>query len=129
MHFWAAQIEITMLKPQILPGQILLARGKRRRRRFVEQFQLRRPQLNLPGVDFRIFLTLGPIRHGSGDSDHVFGTELLGQLNEFRAAVGIDDNLRKSVPVAEVEKNAPAVVAICVDPSAECGFVSGVIYP
>ena len=81
LHLGPPQIEIAILQPQVLAGQLHRRREERGVVALVEQLQLLRPQLDLARVELGVGRALGPMGDLARDADHVLGPQLarLGQ--------------------------------------------------
>ncbi len=98
----ATQIEEAIFEPDVL-GIILLA--EHRHRQFgggPKDFDLVDVDFDLPGRQIRILGASRPPAHLAVDTHHPFRTQRLGELE--RLAVGVGDNLRKAVVVAQIDE-------------------------
>ena len=109
-----------MPQPQIFAGSFLRTWRHGWREAFIEQFKLDRPHLNFPGSHFRIGHAFRSWRDLACNLDNVFSPQRLARFDyRWRAVRRIEDNLSESVPVAEIDKQPAAVIAVAIDPSTQ----------
>ena len=116
----AAQIEIAILEPQILVGQILAAGLQRRSQALVEHFEPIGPDLDLAGRQLGVDAFL-PGRRATRpvDADHEFAAQRAGQSRLAGPHSGPNDDLGLAVAVAQIDEQGAAMIAVAVDPAAE----------
>ena len=108
LHLRPPQVEIAILEPQVLAGQLLAARLKRRREALVEQRPASSARTSIsPVASFGLAVPSGRWRHLAGDRDHELAPQRAGQLLVLGAALGPEDDLRLAVAVAQVDEQMP----------------------
>ena len=122
----AAEVDEPVTQPQLLGRQFGRAGLERRRFALVEDFEALGPQIDLARFELGVDHVLGPGDDLAGDADHVFAAQSAGRGVHLGPLVGIEHDLRLAVPVAEVDKDEPAVVAVTFDPTAERGRLAHV---
>ncbi len=127
LHLLPPQVDIAVLQPQVLAGQIDAAGLERRRGALVEDFQVPDPDLDLAGLQLGIHRALGPPGNVAADQDHVFGPQGLGLLQGFVAAFRGENGLRLAVAIAKIDEQLSAMVPIGIDPAAEGDLLTDMI--
>ena len=87
------------------------------------------PYFHLAGGKLGVDLPLRPVGHLARDGDHVFRPDRAGQLLNLLAAFGADGDLGLAVPVAQVQEQPAAMVAVTIDPAAHRDFLADVPGP
>ena len=119
LHPRATEVQVTVLEPQVLAGQILLCRKKRGRLTAIKNLKLRGADLNRSRGQFRIHGTDRSRRHGPGHLQHVLAFEPASHLPQIGPTVRIEDDLRLPVAIAEIDEDGPSVIATGIDPPTE----------
>ena len=127
LHLLPPQVDIAVLQPQVLAGQIGAAGLERRRGALVEDLQVADPKLDLAGLQLRIHRALGPPGDLAADQDHVLRPQGLGLLQGFVAAFRGENDLRLSVAIAKIGEQLPPMVPIGIDPAAEGDLLTDMI--
>ena len=60
------------------------------------------------------------------DRDHVLRTELFGLACTAASAIGVEDDLRHAVAIAQVDEDDAAEIAAAMDPAHQQGALAGV---
>ena len=123
----AAQIEEAIAEPDVF-GIIVLAEHRHR------QFGGAPQDLDLADVDFhragrqfRILGAAGAKPHLAVDAHHPFRAQRFGDLES--RAVGIGDDLREAVMVAQIDEQHAAMVADAMAPAGQAHLVADVARP
>ena len=124
LHPLTTQIEVAIAQARVLGDERLVGDAERRPTRVVEHAQFADADFDLTGVEL-VVDGLGRSRRDlPEDGDHHLGLELLG-LAEQR--LGLGDDLRHAVAVADVEKDHRAHVAHAVHPAEEDDLLADVV--
>jgi hypothetical protein len=59
----------------------------------------------------------------------VFGAQVLRPREKFGTTIGINDNLRFAIAIADIEKDRAAVIAGGIDPAADSNFLADMFRP
>ncbi len=119
LHLLPPQVDIAVLQPQVLAGQIEAAGLERRRGALVEDFQVTDADLDLAGLQLGVHGALRPPGNVAADQDHVLRAEGLRLLQGFVTAFRGENGLRLSIAIAKIGEQLPAMVPIGIDPAAE----------
>jgi hypothetical protein len=117
LHGGPAEVEIPVFQPYVFPGHCGLRRIEGRRLGTVQHSQRLRADLNVAGRQLGVMLALGAAFHDAHDLDHVLAAELAGRIQQV--APFVEDDLRDTVAIAQIDKYAAAMVALAVHPPAE----------
>ena len=127
LHHRPPQVEIAVLQPQFFVRHVLRVRIRRhgRREALVEQLEPGDPQLHLARGQLRVGHPGRPLGHLARHLDHILGPQRLALVDDRLRRIGrIEHDLRHAVPIAQVDKQPAAMVAVAVDPAAERGFLT-----
>ncbi len=104
LHLPPAQVEIAIRQPELLVrlGAVHL---ERRGRSGVVEHQFLDPDLDRAGLELGVLLARQPGSDRPLDADDVLVPQLVGAPLEFLAGLGLEDNLRDAVPVAEIDED------------------------
>ncbi len=127
LHLLPPQVDVAVLQPQVLAGQIDAAGLERRRGALVQNLDMTDPKLDLAGLQLGIHGALGPPGNLAADQDYVLRAQGLGLLQGFVAAFRREDGLCLSVTIAKIDEQLPAVVPIGIDPAAEGDLLTDVV--
>ena len=114
LHHVAAQVDVAVLEPELL-AHFLVERERRRRRR-VQDHELRGEQLDLAGAQVRVHGAGRPRPELALHLDAELAAEVLGGLEGLRR-VGVEDDLQQPRAVAQVDEDHAAVVTAAVHPA------------
>ena len=129
LHLRAAQIEIAILEPNLLAGQLLAPRLKRRIDALVEDRHLLAANFDLAGGQLGVDGSLRPRRDLARDGDHEFRPKRTGDLAICVAPFRVKDDLRLAVSVAEIDEQHSLVIAGLIDPAANRHRLPGMSRP
>src|SRR5262249_15158912 len=118
----AAQVEITILQPQVFIGQLIggeFRHGEGRRRAAVEDLHLVCPDLDLARTKLGVLLAGKPMNDGPFDGDDPFAAQLARGVEQFLAALRLENDLGDAVAVAEIDEHEQILIAAGVDPPVE----------
>ena len=118
-HVFATQVEITVLKADVLIRLFVVM--ERRRFRLVEDLQLLRQHFNLAGTHVRIDGTLRASSHQALHSQYEFGSDAFSQA-EYFGTIRVEDHLQQAFAIAQVDEDHTTVVATPVHPAAYLDF-------
>ena len=137
-HLGPPEVEIPVLHPDVLVGKhslLLVTEFEGRRGGFVEKLRICDEDLDLPRGVPGVGRSLDPLSDDTVYRDDGFTCECLhdvgktGCIGPCREVLGIEDYLRDSVPVREVDECDPSVVPGESDPSLETHLFSEVCGP
>ena len=113
----APQVEVTVMEPDVLVGQVIAELGdlERRRRAGIQDAGRGHLEFDGPGRELRVRHARGPGDHFAGDAQDVFAAEVVGDGHEGRV-VGLDDDLGEAVAVAEVHEDLVVVTPVGIHP-------------
>lgn len=116
LHLRAAQVEVAVLKAQLLGGLRRVGDDERRNLGGRENAELERLDLDLARGD--VLVHGRAAADAAADPDDELVAEPLGLFHEF-GAVGLEDDLGQALTVAEVDEDEMSHVTGLVDPAAE----------
>jgi hypothetical protein len=116
-----------MLQTQIFAGQVRTTWLKRQRGRFVKDLERLAADFDFARGELRVVLTSEPTGDNARDFDDVLDANGLRQIEVFLTTVWIENELRLSVTIAEIEENKfLAVNTIAIDPPTKCYCLANV---
>ena len=118
-HFLAADVEVAVLEARVFGDHIALAGGEGGRVGLVDEFGGGDDDFDFAGDHFRVGLAFFAGADGAFDGDDVFVAESAADVVGF-FVVGMENDLRDALAIAEVDEGDAAVVAVSVDPAGEC---------
>ena len=127
LHLGPPQVEVAMLQPQLLVRHVLRIGVRRygRREALVEQLERGDAELDLAGRQLRIRHAGGPLGDSPRDLNHVLRAQRLALLDDGRRRIGrIEHHLRHAVPVAQIDEQPAAMIAVGIDPAAKRYFLA-----
>ena len=127
------QIEVPVLEPQLLGGQLLAFAARHRNGRRLG----RAHDAQRCGVDFHVAGRKLGIAHRGGsrdhfafDQDHRFGAEFPGGGDDIgRRPAGTEGDLHEPIAIAQVDEHDPAEVATPVHPPSQTDALAHVLFP
>ena len=120
-----AQVEVTVLHPQIVPTVGVVFDGKRRRVSRIEDGQAGDFDFDFTGWNLLVFGFA--FTHGAYSLDHKLPTEFARLQAQVGVGVHVKGELRNAVAVAEVDKGHAAEVAGALDPTAQGDGLADVV--
>ena len=130
LQSFAAQVDKAILESQLFVRQFRPFDFKRRRPAGTEYRQFVSSDFDIAGVEFRIDQIIPAIAHFPFDLHDVLASQSAGDRIDLAVFFGIEDELCLAVAVSEVHENEVfAVVAITVNPAAECDRLVNMIAP
>ena len=123
----SAQVEVTVLGAKVFASITVFLYGKWRSNRLVKYVDTLHFNLNFSGRNLGVLaLTL---KHFSADLNHIFTTQRLGLLVQFRVSATINYELGDAVAVTKVDECHSTEFAGFLNPSREGDFLSFVGKP
>ena len=116
LHLGPPQIEVAILQPHLFVRNRVFRRREGRRLRLVQQQQFVGDHFDRAGQHVRIGEALAAQPDVPLDGDDVLGASCVGLVMR-RADLLVDDHLGHAGPVAQIEKDQPAMVAPPVHPA------------
>ena len=115
MRFRPPQIQIAVAQARFFARRHFFFDLKRRRLRIIQNVQPRSHHFHFARRDLRVRLL--PPQHAPFHRDHKFRAQLLRFRMRFGIQLFVENNLRDSRPVAQVDENQLAQIAPPVDPA------------
>ncbi len=109
----AAQVEVAVLEPRLLPHVDVVADRERQRRRGAEHLDVGGDDLDRAGREVRVLVALLARGHLAGDLEAVLGAQLVGDR------LVADHDLDDAAGLAEVDEGDAAVIATVGHPPGE----------
>ncbi len=117
LHVRAPQVDVAVFQARVFLHVDGFFHGERRRARFVQDPDLLGYQLHFAGFERGIHGFGRACGNAAFDSDDVLGAQRFGLGVEFRAAIGVEDNLRNAVAVAQMNEDDAAQIAAAMHPA------------
>ena len=118
LHGGPAEIEITMVQPELFVGLGAVHFERRRRRRVIDD-QIRRADLDAAGLELGIVLAGQPRSDDPLDADHVLVAQLAAAGLKLVAGLRLENDLSQAVAVAQVDEQQAAEIAPGVHPAVQ----------
>src|SRR5947199_8091254 len=120
----ATQIKVTILQTHLFGGQLLRRRVQLegRRARLVEDEYLARLHLHVAGRELRVALPFLAQHYLAAHGDDVLAAHLFGARVRVGRVLGVEDDLRQPVAVAQVYEGQRPEVAAHRDPAHQHDF-------
>jgi hypothetical protein len=124
LHVRPAEIDVAIFHPQALVDVDIALHGKRRRERPVEHGNVGCRDLDLTGGQLLVLGARRPEPNPTADHDDVFGSERRGGCRRGGSNARVEDRLRDSKAVANVDEDELPVIASARDPTADFGSLA-----
>ena len=119
LHLVAPEVQVTVFQSQIFRSRYVVFDRKRHRLSLIENDHLINRDFNFTcfqvWIDHFIVSTANPPTH----ADHEFRPEVLGHTVRFGIALGVENNLRDSRAVPQIDKNELPMVPAAIYPSGQ----------
>ena len=119
LHLGSAQVDIAMLQPDLLPdwGVIVLVQLERRSVGGVQNPESLGNDLDRSSLQVGVVGVLGSPHYGPLHGDHILAPQRLCLGVGLRVGFRVEDDLRDSAAISEVQEQQPPEVTLAVHPS------------
>jgi hypothetical protein len=118
-HCRAAEIEVTVTKPDLFLKVFLVLDREGRGQAGIDDLETIGEELDLPGRELRVDGALGPRPNLTLDRNHKLRAKILSRLVSIGRSLRTEDHLGQTGPVTKIDEDHPAVVAAAANPTAK----------